>query len=207
MNKKAAIACICLVLLAALTASLPEPFAFEDTLIRRTGAMRNTATLALADLLHNIGHYGAWLVAALAAMYLACRQWRSALFVTCAAALASGSTALLKIAVNRVRPDILDHLVRQTDASFPSGHSTFAATLATVLILLYPKAAVWVAGIGLILAMGWSRLLLGVHYPTDVVAGWCVGIAVPLLLAACFPNLIRRRLIFHKMNYNSCFLS
>ncbi len=86
----------------------------------------------------------------------------------------------LKILLNRPRPELWPRLVQDYGSSFPSGHSLYAATLATVLILLLWKT-VWrwpgvIIGLTWLLLMGVSRIYLGVHYPTDVLAGWILGI-------------------------------
>lgn len=172
--------------LAAITASLPAPYPIEETLIRQAGAGRDNI-LAPALVLHYLGHYGVWVVLSIAAAYLFAGDKRMAVFAVCSTALSTAITTLLKNLVDRTRPDILTHLVQQSDASFPSGHSTFAAALAMLFILRYPRAPVIAAGLSLTVAMGWSRLLLGVHYPLDVLAGWCVGLMAPLLVSCCYP--------------------
>jgi undecaprenyl-diphosphatase len=63
-------------------------------------------------------------------------------------------------------------------ASFPSGHATTAFALATVLSLWYPRGR-WVWGAGAVL-VGWSRIVLGSHFPSDVLAGAVLGAAVVL---------------------------
>ncbi|WP_410209695.1 phosphatase PAP2 family protein [Aquirhabdus sp.] len=87
----------------------------------------------------------------------------------------------LKLLINRPRPELWPRLVQDYGASFPSGHSLYAATLATVLIWVCWKT-VWrwpcvIVGVVWFVLMGMSRIYLGVHYPTDVVAGWVLGIA------------------------------
>ena len=85
----------------------------------------------------------------------------------------------------RPRPELVPHLSIVSSSSFPSGHSTIAAvvylTLAAMLVRLVQKRTlkayiVFVAGV-VVFAVGASRVLLGVHYPTDVAAGWAVGVA------------------------------
>jgi undecaprenyl-diphosphatase len=92
---------------------------------------------------------------------------------------------LLKLGVARPRPDIVPHLVNVHDMSFPSGHAMLSAVTYLTLAALLSRAEQYrstrifflAAGIFLTLLIGLSRLYLGVHYPTDVMAGWCAGAA------------------------------
>jgi membrane-associated phospholipid phosphatase len=97
----------------------------------------------------------------------------------------SGSlvVTLIKNMVGRVRPTIVDHLVNVSSLSFPSGHAANSAivylTMATLLSQLVQQRAarayLFVAA-GLIVALiGASRIYLGVHWPSDVLAGWAFG--------------------------------
>lgn len=97
------------------------------------------------------------------------------------------STAL-KMGFGRPRPDI-PHAARVFTASFPSGHATLSAitflTLGAVLTRVSAdrrvKAYFIVMAVFLTVMVGLSRLYLGVHYPSDVLAGWCVGAAWAVL--------------------------
>jgi membrane-associated phospholipid phosphatase len=85
----------------------------------------------------------------------------------------------LKYAVNRPRPFVtypyLQPYERYTDQSFPSGHTSFAFCAATSLSICYPRWYVIVPAYLWASAIGYSRLYLGVHYPSDVLAGAVVG--------------------------------
>jgi len=89
----------------------------------------------------------------------------------------------LKILIARARPDIVPHLVDVSDMSFLSGHAmvsavtylTLGALLARTQRYRATRIFVMAAGIFLAVIIGLSRVYLGVHYPTDVLAGWVAG--------------------------------
>ena len=101
------------------------------------------------------------------------------------AAIALGGSALLNPAAKhyfeRVRPDLWLSLAPETSFSFPSGHAMGSMTLAAVLTLLaWPTRWRWpvlaIAG-AFALLVGASRVYLGVHYPSDILAGWTAALA------------------------------
>lgn len=105
--------------------------------------------------------------------------------------LASIANSLLKLTVARARPDLLDPIVQEHGYSFPSGHSMLSMVSYGIVAVVIARSALPVAvriGIiaglaGLIGLIGLSRVWLGVHYPTDVIAGWTAGAVVVLVYA------------------------
>ncbi|TPL21052.1 phosphatase PAP2 family protein [Mesorhizobium sp. B2-4-9] len=110
--------------------------------------------------------------------------------VLVAAAVAGGEaiSTILKLVFDRQRPDIV-HSARVFTAGFPSGHAMLSAVTFLTLGALLAKAnpnpgvkAYFVSlAVFLTVMVGLSRVYLGVHYPTDVLAGWCVGSAWAIL--------------------------
>ena len=95
------------------------------------------------------------------------------------AAIASGITIILKYSINRDRPFVTyPDITKKTNAgspSFPSGHTSSAFSTATSLSLAYPKWYIIVPSYAWAGTVGYSRMHLGVHYPSDVLAGAVIG--------------------------------
>jgi undecaprenyl-diphosphatase len=114
-------------------------------------------------------------------------HWRTALILVGDVLAAMLTTNVLKYVFQRPRPTLFDEITRPESWSFPSGHSLNAIAvyggIAAVLVTLRlgPRWAVISASALLILAIGFSRVYLGVHWPFDVLAGFIAG--VPLLVA------------------------
>ena len=129
------------------------------------------------------------LVLLLGAGFAAFRQWRSLLALALTSALTLLAVFELKGLFERARPSSSDALMEAAGYSFPSGHAAKAAALYGIVAIL---AAVYLrdrrrfraVAIGLsvavILIVGVSRVYLGVHYPTDVIAGWLLGGGIAL---------------------------
>ena len=158
-----------------------EGFAFDEPLLRFAHALSFPALDQAMLLASALGY--AWfvvpfdvlLVLALAGL----RRVREALF----AALALGGSALLNIAAKQVyaraRPALWESLSPEHTFSFPSGHAMGSMTLAWVAVLLAWRTRwrwpVLLVALPFAVAVGLSRVYLGVHFPSDILAGWAAA--------------------------------
>lgn len=130
------------------------------------------------------------LLTALVAIYLLIAgKWQIALFVVAAVGGGQIVSTLLKLGIDRPRPDLVPHMMRETSSSFPSGHAMMSAvtylTLGSLLARITPERRLKIyflfVAVLLTALVGASRVYLGVHWPTDVLAGWCAGFAWAML--------------------------
>lgn len=107
------------------------------------------------------------------------RKYHKALFLNVSVIGALVLNVILKAVFQRVRPDLWDQLIYEPSYSFPSGHAMASAALgiAIVVVLWNSRWRWWALACAIlyIIFVGFSRLYLGVHYPTDIVAGWFVS--------------------------------
>lgn len=123
-------------------------------------------------------------VAAVAVVVAAVRRWLPAAVAITVARLGElGTETAVKVLVDRSRPVLAHPLATGSGYSFPSGHTAGSAALYGVLVLLaLPvvgrrwQVTVATVGVVFVLAVVASRVLLGVHYPSDVVAGLALGL-------------------------------
>lgn len=136
-----------------------------------------------------------WLLTAMAAGYLlTARKPASAGFLVLSVSAGMALNALLKDWFVRPRPELVAHLVQVQTTSFPSGHAMNSAivylTIGGMLAQAEPKRPlrIYLLAVAILVTVlvGLSRVYLGVHWPTDVLAGWSVGAlwAIFCLLAA-----------------------
>jgi membrane-associated phospholipid phosphatase len=173
-----------------LAAAVPPdgPLGLEQAALEVAHASRtDTATLAMAWVTH-LGD--GWFVVALTLVGTALITRRSRLwggFFGVAVLGASAMSQVFKYLVARARPP--EPLAMASGFAFPSGHAMGTAALFLGLFFvtraLFPRMQWAVAAVGaaLVVAVGASRVYLGVHYPSDVVAGWALGTAWVVLLS------------------------
>lgn len=134
---------------------------------------------------------------------LVARRAETALLLVFAMTGGATLSTAIKALVGRARPEVINHLVEIANASFPSGHAMNSAiaylTLGALLARTEDSRAIRLyviaVAVALTLLIGCSRVYLGVHWPSDVAAGWCLGGAWAILCSLAARWLQRRRMI------------
>jgi membrane-associated phospholipid phosphatase len=149
----------------------------------------------------DMGYWGVAVLTLVAVIVcLARRAWRELAIVVLGVIGAEALFQIISPAINRPRPHFPDPFEGLTIAGFPSGHST--ASVALFLLLLYilvphlprfsQRSALILAGFLLIGWIMFSRVFLGSHFPTDVLAGAALGLAWAALVATCIDLYVLR---------------
>lgn len=146
------------------------------------GAVRDITSLGSASVVFMV-------TLAVVVQFALVRRTATALFVFAAVASGQLLSSLAKLGIDRPRPDLVSHLVDVHTFSFPSGHAMLSAvtylTLGALAARVLPGRAtkIYVISLAVLttLLVGVSRVYLGVHWPSDVLAGWCAGFAWAML--------------------------
>ena len=180
-----------LVFVALLVTVLFEqgPVLFDSIVLQGLEAWRTPARTDFIRGLTGLGNKEFMIPASVVVVLVV--AWRSRRAAVSLAASYIGSALLnegLKIAVDRPRPSIVLRVYEPRGLSFPSGHSqgTMAFALGLVLVfwsLRFEWRGRMLAILALPLVVGWTRTYLGVHYPSDVLAGWCLA---TVWVTACY---------------------
>lgn len=194
-----------LVLAVTATAAVAVPFGLALVLVESQWAPLHRLDRTTAERLHRTAlEHPAWvrvldfftgvvwdpvtmrlLVAALVVWLLTRRAWRLATWAGVTATSGALIGFLVKNAVERARPHLPEPVAHAPGFSFPSGHAMTAMTSCAVLLLvllpLVPRAwrpVPWALAAAAVLGVGYTRVALGVHWVSDVIGGWLLGIAV-----------------------------
>ena len=173
-----------------------ELTAFDDALSAAIQSYRSPSLTPVFEFITHLGDRIAYFVAAIlvaAFFYFKYGRWKFTLQTILVLMLSSLSNVVLKKVINRERPT-LEHLVAVSTLSYPSGHSMSAMAFYGFLIYLsFRFSTSWWAKAGsfcgfglLILLIGISRIYLGVHYPSDVIAGFMGGLIWVTFCAVVF---------------------
>ncbi len=159
-----------------------EGFAWDEPILLAIHATATAPLTVFATLLTQLGvFWGVFPVAGgVAVVLFRRRHWRALSYW---AVTLLGSVVLnlaAKALLRRVRPNLWVSPAPELDYGFPSGHAMSSMTLVAALVVLGWQTAwrwpVLVVGSLFVLAIGWTRLYLGVHYPSDILAGWLASV-------------------------------
>jgi membrane-associated phospholipid phosphatase len=169
------------------------PADVDREVLSETLDVRTDALTTLAVVITEAGNTAAMAVLASAVGIVAWRRGRraDAVFVVGAMAGAAVLFRSLKILFDRHRPPVVSRLVEHTSESLPSGHATMSIVVIGSLVVLAwnargapARVAMVAAATAWVAAVGYTRIYLGVHWFSDVLAGWLVGGAWLALCAA-----------------------
>jgi membrane-associated phospholipid phosphatase len=114
-------------------------------------------------------------------IFLIQKQWRKFSYVIFTALGSSIISHTGKVLIHRIRPHLWISKAPELSYAFPSGHAMTSMTLVAILVVLSwyspQKWLVLTLGSLYILIIAWTRLYLGVHFPSDIIAGWMLAIA------------------------------
>lgn len=169
--------------LAALLIGFPHLDSLDQGLMTLVQDERSRAFDAIAVLITRLGDFHVQLATGtlLIVLLLAARRWQAGLFVTASLLLAATATTILKHLLERTRPDVLLHPLESY--SLPSGHTSAAFAFFLALGVLAGRGSAartrlsWLVVATLpALAIALSRVYLGVHWPSDIIAGVLVAL-------------------------------
>lgn len=137
----------------------------------------DSIVLALTDLGYTWWVGGLTILGVILLIYR--KQRRSAIILMMGVVGSAVMNLILKAFFQRDRPELWERLVTENSTSFPSGHAMASASLAVcVMVILWPtkwRYLAIISGVIYMVVIGFTRLYLGVHYPSDIIAGWLIA--------------------------------
>lgn len=158
-------------------------FPWDDPILLRIHAAENPYLTQFAAIItRTSGFKGGIVLDTIAAVILlALRRWRSLVYFLITVIGSGLINRVAKELLHRTRPSLWESVSPELSFSFPSGHATTSMTLFVALLILTwgSRWRWWVVFIGssFVITIAWTRMYLGVHYPSDILAGWFVSIA------------------------------
>ncbi len=162
----------------------------------------------IEEAIRDLTSLGSTLVTTLLAIYVVIFLYlyhkpRYSIFLASAVLLGIAYVFLIKLGFDRPRPDVVPHFMRSLSPSFPSAHSSMSAIvyllIAEVLSRGFPNKSlrifIFIVAILVTVSVGISRVYLGVHWPTDVLGGWIIGVTWVLTCWMVEKALITKKLL------------
>lgn len=197
----ASLGALCIALLVILSATIGPGgavTAFDESIVRAVAAHRTPFLSSLMTDTSSLGSMALMIVFSViaVAVLLSIRDGAAALHLVITVSLSYAISIYTKDFYERPRPTIVEQLVHASGFSFPSGHSVSSAALYVTLAILGArhvsthKARITLAAIAvaLVAVVSFSRVYLGVHYPSDTIGGAAMGSAWALATAAAFSH-------------------
>ena len=212
-SKRSIIAIVALVigfiaLASGVLSAATEPFDHAILQALRTDPSHPVGPLWLERTVLNLSALGSAAVTTLlvcvGALFLVLdKRPRQALLLIGATSIAALGMTGLKLLIGRERPTIVEHIEVVGGLSFPSGHTLIAAVLYPTLGMLiasnlrqrHLKVFVFVVAALLALIVGLTRVYLGVHYPSDVLGGWLLGLAFAIAAGIVIQGLKKQHIV------------
>ena len=164
--------------------------AFDDAVRFFFYDMRSGALTSAAKAMTYLGNWQSVTVLCIILLIIKPTRIRYGIPVSAGAIFVTVINKIIKNLVRRERPDQIYHLIKQGGYSFPSGHSitsmfVFGMLIYLVRVNVQDRTAANILTVIIAVPMvciGLSRIYLGVHYPSDVLAGWALGVAVMMVV-------------------------
>ena len=192
---------IIFVLISLLVLYCPAINKIEIEGIRIIQKIFKWVNLNIVLFITQFGHGINWIITILTSILilLICKKFKATIFFIFTILLSQHVYSAIKLIIERPRPPFWIRLIDMQGYSFPSGHSTLSMITYGFLIYLVYKHVnnsflrfilIFLLGL-LIILVGFSRIILGVHYPTDVIGGFSLGICIICLLTILYDIEIR----------------